>query len=176
MPSSFLLSPVRRLSVLSLVCAVLAACSPSLDWREVRGSDTPYVVLLPAKPSTHARTVRFGGTEATMTMTAAEVDGAVFAVGSATLPDAGSAAKALQGMKAALVGNIGGTVRQEKTSAAGNTITVEVEAAGSGARPRMLHARLVARGPQVYQVLALGDEKALPPEAVSTFLGSFRLP
>ncbi|AMO98462.1 putative transmembrane protein [Collimonas arenae] len=93
--------PVRSL----LLCAVLllGACSPKFNWREVRGKDASYSVLLPAKPATFARQIDLDGTQVTMTMTAAKVDDMVFAVGSATLPDAAKAQAALGAMKTALV-------------------------------------------------------------------------
>ena len=52
-----------------------------------------------------------------MTMTAVDVEGAMFAVGSAQAPDAAKAQAALAAMKTALVNNIGATVTQEKALA-----------------------------------------------------------
>lgn len=155
----------------------LAACTPRHDWREVRGTDAPFVVLMPAKPSVHSRPVNIGGTRVIMTMTATEVDGVTFAVGTAEFPDAAQAAAALDAMKTALVGNIGGTIRQEKSepSAAPGTRSVSVEAIGpEGARQLHLFARLVARERRVYQVLAVGGAKAIERDAVDMFLDSFK--
>jgi hypothetical protein len=45
-----------------------------------------------------------------MTMTAAEIDGVVFAVGSAQLADAAQAPAAIEAMQTAMVNNIGATV------------------------------------------------------------------
>ena len=85
--------PLRAALMATLVA--LSACTPRFDWRSVRGTDAPYTILLPAKPSTHTRSVNLGGIQASMTMTAAEVDDVTFAVGSAELPDAAQAQAAL---------------------------------------------------------------------------------
>ena len=154
--------------------ALLAACSPKFDWREVRGSATPFVVLLPAKPASLTRTVNLDGIEVSMTMTAADVDGATFAVGTAELPDEAKAQQALAAMKTALLRNIGGKVRKETASAPGAVpATIDIEAAG--AESRVLFGRFVAKGRHIYQVIAVGKESALPREAVDTFLTSFKL-
>jgi hypothetical protein len=169
-------SPVSLLAKTACIAciALLAACSPKFDWREVRGSSAPFVVLLPAKPASHTRTINLDGIEVSMTMTAADVDGVTFAVGTAELPDEDRAQKALTAMKTALVRNIGGTVRKEKASPPGAVpATIDIEA--TGAESRVLFGRFVANGRHIYQVIAVGKENALPAEAVDTFLTSFKL-
>ena len=158
----------------SIACAVLLlACSPKFDWREVRGANAPFVVLLPAKPASHTRDVDLGGLRVAMTMTAADVAGVTFAVGTAELPDAAQATKALAAMKTALVRNINGTVRQEKTSAPGTASAIDIEAIG--AESRLLIARFLAKDKRIYQVVVLGKENAVSREAVDTFFTSFKL-
>lgn len=168
-------------SLLKLACIacafLLPACSPKYDWREVRGSGVPFTVLLPAKPATHTRTVHLDGMQVTMTMTAAEVDEVTFAVGTAELQEAAQTQKALIAMKTALVRNIGGTVKQEKSSAAGSVPTViEVEASGatSDDQPRILLARFVAKDKHIYQVVMTGKEKTMSRDAADTFFTSFK--
>ncbi|MEO8598312.1 MAG: hypothetical protein ABI656_00610, partial [bacterium] len=103
-----------RLPMLAVVLCLLSACSPRLNWRQVDGVDAPFVVLMPAKPSTLSRPIDLDGLPVTMSMTAAEVDGVTFAVGVIALPDAASAPRALQAMKLALVRNINGSIESEK--------------------------------------------------------------
>jgi len=172
MPKSF--SPVFRTACCLASALVLAACSPKFDWREVRGPDAPYVILMPAKPASHTRTINLDGIEVAMTMTGADADGITFAVGTAELPDAAQAAKAMTAMKTALVRNIGGTVKQEKASAPGAVpATIDVEA--SGAQSRLLIARFAARDKRIYQVVMVGKEQAMSREAADTFFMSFKL-
>jgi hypothetical protein len=157
----------------------LSACSPRFDWREVRGTDAPFTVLMPAKPSTQARPVNIGGTTVTMTMTAADVNGLTFAVGSAEFADAAQAAAALDAMKTALVRNIGGTILHEQAASAAPppAASIRVDAIGPGGnRQQHLFARLLARDRRVYQVLVVGAEKAIERDAVDMFLDSFKSP
>lgn len=179
-PPSFLIS----------VCTaglLLTACTPKYDWREVRGSGAPFVVTLPAKPTSVSRPIDLDGLQVTMTMTAAEIDGVTFAVGSVVLPDTAQAQAALNAMKTALVKNIGGTILHEKSSATAQatgdsttqTTSIEIEASGtpsanSGGQPRLLFARFVAKQQRVYQAIVVGKEKAVSREAVDTFLTSFK--
>ncbi len=176
-----------RLFACSLTaCALLAlaACSPKFNWREIRSKDAPYSVLLPAKPSTFARPIDLDGVPVTMTMTAAKVDDTVFAVGSATLPDAAKAQAALIAMKTALVKNINGTVKVEKTTAAasnaqgtpGLSASIDVEAVGAtpGGKPEVLFGHFVSKDKEIYQVIVIGPEKGVSRENAETFISSFK--
>ncbi len=163
-----------------IILLSIAACSPQYDWRDVRGTNAPFKVLMPAKPASHSRPVNIGGTEVIMTMTAAEVDGVTFAVGVAELPDAAQAVSALNAMKMALVKNIAGTVKMQKSSSSTTPprMTIDMEAVGAAGpdtdgHPRLLIVRLVAQDRRVYQALVVGREPAVSRDAVDTFLTSF---
>lgn len=169
----------KRILSAMLACVastLLCACSPKYDWREIRGEGAPYSVLLPAKPASHSRPVNLDGNQVTMTMTATEVDGVTFAVGTAELPDAARAAGAVTAMKNALVKNINGTVQREAAASGGGNAAIEIDATGKdrSGQVRMLHARFLARDKRVYQILVTGKEGAVPREAVDTFLASFK--
>jgi hypothetical protein len=175
---SCLLTKISSATVISAT----AACSPTHDWREVRGTDAPYAVLLPAKPSTHSRPINLDGVPLVMTMTGAEVNGVTFAVGSATLPDQAMPQAALNAMKTGLVNNIGATIRREKASpVAGSPVpSSEIEAVGSadrktGGQPKVLFARFAEKDRRIYQVVVLGPQKAVDRDAVETFFTSFKL-
>jgi hypothetical protein len=160
----------------------VAACSPAYDWREVRGIDAPYVVLLPAKPATHARAINLDGVPLVMTMTGARVNDVTFAVGSATLPAQTAPQAALHAMKTGLVKNIGGAIRNEKTSlVAGSPVpSVEIEAVGprdgkTAKQPNILFARFVEKDRHIYQLVVVGQEKEVERDTVDTFFSSFKL-
>lgn len=159
---------------------ILGACSPRYDWREVHGADAArFVILLPAKPSTLSHPIELNGTQLTMNMTAAKVSQVAFAVGSTELADSAAAEAALEAMKNALVGNIGGTIRQEKTTPSdgpGHDRVLEIEAVGNaGGAPILLAARFVAHQRRVYQVIVLGPEKTITRDMIDTFLTSFKI-
>jgi hypothetical protein len=150
----------------------ICACSPKFDWRDYRAADAPYSVLFPAKPATHTRKVQLDGRDASMTMTATEVDGTVFAVGTAMLADASQAEQAARAMQTAMVRNIGGSVSKE--AARDNGIDIEARGESNG-RPMQLHARFVARDKRAYQVVVIGPDKAVDAENIDTFIRSFKL-
>lgn len=160
----------------------LAACSPTYDWREVRGKDAPYMAMMPGKPATHTRTVNLNGIEVAMTLMATEVEEVVFAVGSAPLADASQAAFALEAMKTALVKNINGTVRSEKHLPPSRQLphpVMQIEAAGtpmvtSEKQPHLLLARLMAKDQHIYQIMVLGPEARVVREQADTFFSGFK--
>jgi hypothetical protein len=172
------LSP-RLAAIGAIVCccaASLAGCTPHYDWRAVRGSDAPFTVLLPAKPAHFSRPVNLDGITVTMTMTAAEVDGVTFAVGSAELQDAAQAPHALKAMQTSLVNNIHGSLQQEKSVSEGGRSSIRIRALGAGrdGQARLLVAHFVAQERHIYQVLALGPPNRLTDDAIDMFFSSFQ--
>ena len=151
---------------------LLAGCNPTYNWRDHTSQDDRYQVLFPAKPATFTRAVDVDGLRVDMTMTAAEVDGATFAVGAATAPDAARARAALPAMRLALLRNIGAA--EDAAPAAQDGLRVEATGAANG-RPVRLHGRFEARGERFYQVIVLGPADAVPAEQVEQFLTSFAL-
>jgi len=158
----------------------LLACSPRLDWREIRGVNAPYSVMLPAKPASQTRAISIDGQHVVMTMTGADVDGVTFAVGSAELPDEYTAREALPAMKTALVRNIQGTIRSEKSSSPGTVpATLDIEASGkpdaaTDSQPRLLAARFLAKGKWVFQLVVTGKQSAITHDSIDTFFESFK--
>ena len=179
--TAFSLSPsILRLTLpISLaVLLTLTGCSPSLNWRQVEGVDAPFVVLLPAKPTTLSRPIDLDGMQVTMSMTATEVDGVTFAVGVIALPDAALSPKALQAMKLALVRNINGSIESEKTSGGGSFDIVATGSIGRSKEAARLLAHFAARDQRVYQAIIVGPSSAvsaMSADAADTFFTSFKV-
>ncbi|MDO8651841.1 MAG: hypothetical protein Q7R66_06605 [Undibacterium sp.] len=154
-----------------VLALTLIACSPKFDWREVRGTDAPFAVLLPAKPASYAREMELNGVKLKMQMTAADADSVSFAVGYAKVDDASKIAGVLAAMKTGMLKNI-----QATTSKDSNQSGTEIVAYGNlqNGQPVKLVGRFFARGAWVYQVVVIGREKALTPEVVDTFMTSFK--
>ena len=167
---------MKKFTLALLMAAALSACSPQYDWRDYRANDAPYAVLFPAKPASQTRAIKLGELDVNMTMTAAEVDGVVFAVGSAQLADAARAPAALEAMKTALVNNIAATVTKSAASASGAQTVLDVEAKGNrNGEPMLLIGRFIAKDKRVYQVIVMGREKNIVRETVETWFSSFKL-
>ncbi|RFP22690.1 hypothetical protein D0T25_09340 [Duganella sp. BJB488] len=167
---------MKKISLALMLAAALSACSPQYDWRDYRSSDAPYAVLFPGKPASQTRSIQLDTLAVNMTMTAAEVNGVIFAVGSAQLPDAAQGPAAIEAMKTALVSNIGATVTSNKSSADGRQATLDVEAKGSqnGETMRLI-GHFIARDKRIYQVIVMGRDKNIVQDTVETYLSSFKL-
>jgi hypothetical protein len=164
---------IKQISLALLLAAALSACSPQYDWRDYRSSDAPYAVLFPGKPATQTRSIKLGQLDVNMTMAAAEVNGVIFAVGSAQLTDAALAPAAVEAMQTALVNNIGATVTSSKSNAAG-VLDVEANGAQNGEAMRLI-GRFIAKDKRIYQVIVMGRSKNIVQEQVDTYLSSFKL-
>jgi len=165
------LNSKRTVAVLAAAAALLA-CSPKYDWRDFRSADAPYAVMFPGKAGTHTRTVDLDGQQANMNMAAAEVEGTMFAVGSAEFPDPAKAALAVQAMKAQMVRNIGAKV--EKESIKDGAFLIDASGVRNGT-PMRMHARFLSRDRRAYQVVVVGPAREMNEEAVDTFMSSFKL-
>ncbi|MES2318727.1 MAG: hypothetical protein V4631_14705 [Pseudomonadota bacterium] len=168
----------------ALACVALAACSPTYNWRDYSSELAPFRVMFPDKPSTHTRSIDLNGMKVDMTMTAAQVDGTTFAVGTAEAPDAEKAEAALVAMKIALIKNIGATIKSEKNSkasavagaASARSAALDVEASGTqNGVPMRLVGHFESRNKRFYQVIVMGKEKELTKENIEMFMSSFKL-
>ncbi|QQK02313.1 hypothetical protein JFN94_14715 [Burkholderia anthina] len=178
-----LFRPLRHFAALACVSAALAACSPSYDWRTLH-NDAGYTIDLPAKPTVENQPVAVGGVSMPMRMQAAHVDGAVFAVGTLTLPDDRDETRgaALDFLQAGLSRNLEGTPQTVSVPvplAAGGTVNgLELRIAGAASggdhARKTIIARLVVRGRRAYQAVVISDEP-LAQEQLDQFFGSFKL-
>lgn len=182
-----------RLVVAATLLVLTAACSPRFNWREHSPAEAGYVIALPDKPQTTVREITFdhpgGPVRAEMTMLSTGVGATLFAVGSVRLPAFAVQTPAaldatlawfgdglLRNVQAArpVPAQIGppaglGTHPLRAARAFSATGT-----AGSG-RPARLAVRLYVVDDRLFQLVALGAEGGLQPQALETFFDSFRL-
>lgn len=159
---------------------LLGGCDPTYNWRDYRSPDAPYRIMFPAKPATHTRNVDLNGLQVEMTMTAAEVEGTMFAVGTGVAPDAARAQAALAEMKTAMLRNVGATVQRESARASGTGDTaaasIDIDAVGNrNGQPARLRGHFESRGKRFYQVIVLGRAQGAQAEQVDQFVSSFTL-
>jgi hypothetical protein len=177
MHSSFTL--FRRNFIAIILLLSVSACSPHWNWREIRSDDAPVSVLLPAKPSSHTGDIDLNGNKVTMFMTATEVNGVNFAMGSIAIDDPTKHADALLAMQTAMVRNINGEIRTQKTVKLEGGITAnEIMASGrigNANMPVLMAARFASKGKWLVQAVVVGPEKNMPQEVIETFLGSLIL-
>ncbi|MBB6084688.1 hypothetical protein [Castellaniella defragrans] len=76
----------RILAVVGCCAALLAACSPTFDWRPVAFGQDGAAGVLPDTPQAQTRPVAFEGRTLDLTMRSAQAGGVLFALGAAPLP------------------------------------------------------------------------------------------
>jgi hypothetical protein len=183
--------PDGRRGLAALVLLFVVACSPRFEWRELRSPDG-YTVVLPGRAQTVAREIVLpDGRTVSMTMASSGVGPTMFAVGAARLspdvaqdPDART--RAVTFFQEALIRNVKGTVVARSTpplvlppADQRRLLTAQaIEATGEvgpDGRKSRLAARFYVVDDRFFQLVALGAEGEIPPEALETFFTSFRL-
>ena len=95
-----------RPALCAAVALAAAACTPSLNWREVRLAPTTAVALLPCKPDRAERSVPLGGEPTTLAVSGCEAGGATFALMAAKVPAGRAPDELLAGWQQATLANM----------------------------------------------------------------------
>lgn len=166
-----------RSACLSL--GLLCACSPALDWRQVRPAGLEIEAMFPCRPATLSREVMLGQRRAEMIMHACAAGGSTYAVGALTLDDVRDVGVALTSLRDAAARNVGG-VSGDAQAVQVPGMTPQAQAARlmlSGRRPDgsavVEHLVVFARGSRVYQAMVVGDRPDA--QAVSEFFDGLKL-
>lgn len=173
-----------QVTVVSAVVALAAAavaCSPALDWREVRLDGAGLVALFPCKPDRQVRRLPLAGTVVEMSLWACSAAGATYAVGYADVGEVERVARALDELAASAARNIGsvdvpgaGPLRvvgmTPNSQARRQTLTGQL----ADGLPVHETVAVFARGARIYQATIVGAR--LDVEAVEVYFGALRLP
>ncbi len=157
---------------------LLAACSPGLNWRQVRPETASLSLLLPCKPDRAQKVVPLGGRSTTLAMMGCEAEGATFALAVADIGDPAQAGQVLAQWQALTLSNMraGAPVQQpaKVRGAADEPPPVRVVAQGQQADGRSVEGQALyfARGSQLFQAVIYAPR--IPPEAADTFFGSLQ--
>ena len=155
--------------------ALLAACSPTLNWREVRPEGTRLALLLPCKPDKAQKTVPLGGPATPLSMLGCDAGGATFAVAVAQLGDASQAAPVLTQWQSLTLANMkAGPARVSPLKLPGAADAILVTAQGRRADGTVVsgQAAYFAQGSQVFQVVMYAER--IMPEVAETFFSSLK--
>ena len=162
-----------------LTLQTLAACSPALNWREVRLDNTRLAVLLPCKPDRAEKTVPLGGAPTALSMVGCDAAGATFAVAVADLGDGAKLGPVLAQWQSLTLTNMkaAGAPKQlplKLAGAASEPAPVRVIAQGTAPDGSAVtgEAAYFAQGSQVFQVVLYSKQPN--PEAADTFFSSLK--
>ncbi|MDQ6679647.1 MAG: hypothetical protein M3Y67_01610, partial [Pseudomonadota bacterium] len=156
----------------------LAACAPTLDWREVRVDGGSLVALFPCRPGQRARTVAMVGATVRVEMSACTVAGSTYAVSFIELHDPTAVSGTLEALRAAAVANVSGVrPHVEPFGLAGMTpnphaARLKVDGRLPDGSEVHEHAAFFVRGLHVYQASVIGA--APMPDAVEAFIGGLK--
>lgn len=171
-----------RAALLTLASSLLAACSPALNWREIRPKGIDILMSFPCKPQQIAQNVVLAGNTVSMSMTGCTSDSMTFALAHADLKAMDQVGPALAVLHQSAIHNVDGTVTHTQASTVPNATAglpdaLDLEIAGKSPKGKPLRERVVlfAQGTQVYQATAFGHAKDYKPEAAQTFSTSIRL-
>jgi len=159
---------VKSRARVALVALLVLACTPELDWRELKSAEGGFVAMLPGKPQYETRTL--GGTPAlTMHLWSVRAADSVFGVGYADYPALDE--ETLDKIRDGLARNLGGRVVEEQRLLAAGLTGREFTAANGS---KILRARLLIGGTRLYQLALIGEGNAVPAADADLFLSSFR--
>jgi len=154
----------RRLFPLLCISLLLAACSPSLNWREVRPAGGELKALLPCKPDHGNRRLSLAGQELEISMVGCEAGGALFAVAVAELGSESRAMAVQVQWQANLLGNMQATSSTNRPFAikGAGTALEPVQLSASGVRPDgsavMAQGVWFVRGSRLYHAVIYADK------------------
>lgn len=162
------------------MAVLAAACSPTLDWREVRPAGSTAVALFPCKPASHARRVPLGGPTVEMTLYACSAADATYAVAFADVADPARVGPALDELARAAQAHLGPGASAASTAASVPGMTPHPRAARWQLQGRLPDGRAVgeqvalfSHGTFVYQATVVGER--LDAQALDVFFGSLRV-
>ena len=165
----------RAAAALLTAVAMLTACSPTLNWREVRPEGTRLALLLPCKPDKAQKTVPLGGPATPLSMLGCDAGGATFAVAVAQLGEANQAAPVLAQWQALALANMKAGPAQVsplKLPGAADAILVTAQGRRADGTAVSGQAAYFAQGAQAFQVVLYADR--ITPEVAETFFSSLK--
>jgi hypothetical protein len=172
-----------RLPLCLAALLMMQACSPSLNWREIRLDPLPVWAHMPCKPDRGTRTIALAGVVLELQMVGCATDGATFALMAAPVPDPGRAGVMLDAWKQGTLQHMKASETRESAfappGALGIPQSLRVQARGAGPTGAVVAdavwtARVSDQG--VTLVHAVIYRPTANPEVAEAFFGGLRLP
>ena len=158
---------------------MLQACSPSLNWRDVRLDQTPVLALFPCKPERAAREVSMGDQTLTLNVLACDAGDAKFALAYADTQAADKTGPLLGPWREITLANMRATVpRDLPVNIKGVNASSAKGVVAKGTRPDsvpvVLQAVWFAHGTHIFQASVYSE--FVRPQEAETYFGGLRLP
>jgi hypothetical protein len=163
-----------------IALVLLCACSPTLDWREVRPEGSGAVALFPCKPSTDTRMVTLDGAPVRMLLAACRAGDATWALAVADVGDPARVAASLTALRSATAANLGADAQRvgalQVSGMTPNPLAERYRIQGKlpGGEAVTLEAGFFSKGTRVFQATVMGPQ--VSGEAVANFFDGLKLP
>ncbi len=167
----------RRTVAIATVFMALTGCSPEYNWRVLPVADGSVTAIFPDKPETGQRKLDFAGRTILFSLTAAQVNEGVFAVGYAPWPDewvtdVRAKSELTQAVVRSLYQNLGVTVPQVLPKP-GSHFTIDGKSRKGAAR---LEARVWVLPSGLIEGLVTAPAQAYPQREADEFFRSLGAP
>lgn len=158
---------------------LLQACSPALNWRDVRLDPTPIVALFPCKPERAARDVSMGDQTLNLKLLACDAGDAKFALAYADTWDADKTGPLLASWRTVTLENMRATAAADVPVNIKGVAAMSVKGVlANGVRPDgsavVLQAVWFASGTHIFQASVYSGEAR--PQVAETYFSGLRLP
>ena len=173
------MSLVSRLAASLAACSAIA-CTPTLDWRELRPDGSGAHLMFPCRPASHARQVTLAGARVEMSMYACSAGQATYALAFADMADPARVTPALEELAQAARTHLQPTAQASSAPVRVQGMTPNDQAARWQIAGRLPDGRTLqeqaaffAYGTRVYQATVIGER--LDTGALETFFGALRV-
>jgi hypothetical protein len=165
--------------ILVALCSGQTACTPTLNWRDVRPARSRLLIQFPCRPSVVERTVALAGATVRLTLYACKAGGQTWALELAETASRSRAEAVLGELRRDIAANVG--AKDERTAPLSVRGAISAHGATqlvlSGHRPDgravRLQVALFTDGAQVFQATVMGEQLVEP--AVENFFASLKL-
>lgn len=159
--------------------ALTTACTPALNWREVRAEGDAVVALFPCKPDRLSRPMELGGAKVQVELLACVTDGSTWGLTSADVGDASRVGPALAQMRAARTANLSGSELAASAAAvpgmtaASDAVALRLAGRRPDGQPVSEESVLFAVGTRVFHAAVLGSDPGA--DAKSNFFSNLKV-
>lgn len=163
----------------SVAALALVACSPALDWREVRTEGAALTVWLPCKPQRRVREVDLAGARVSMEMLGCRADGSTWGLTGADVGEAARVGPALAALRKARTDNLGAPeasasdVELPAGALRRPAVMLRIDARDAEGAPLVERSLLFSSGTRVFHLAVIGREPTA--DALDSFFGQLRL-
>ena len=122
-------------AVSAVLAVALAACSPTLNWREARPEGSGVALMFPCRPDHQERKVSLGGAMLPMRLDSCSAGGGLFSLAALDVADPARVTPELAALRAQLLANLAGAATEQRPLALAGATPNPAERSAARRRP-----------------------------------------